>query len=117
MPHYVQFGEGEEMILIEVAPPEPDEDEYESIEKVAFNWFPTVGPIRKATTSFDVALAKSIKPVASALFNEVKSLPNPPDALEVRFGLIVSVGGATVIPMGGSHNFEVILRWSSNSLA
>jgi Trypsin-co-occurring domain 1 len=69
----------------------------------------------QATKSFTEALAKSVKPVASAIIQEMRSLDEPPDEIEATFGLTMSMEAGAVITAGSGANFSITLKWSKKT--
>lgn len=99
-----QLGEEEGVVLIEVEEPVQG-----ASQRVALN------PSKlayQASQTFSEAIAKSVKPVAQALMKEVKSLQDPPDEVEVAFGIVMSMEAGAVVTVGGNANFCVKLKWS-----
>ncbi len=69
----------------------------------------------KATQTFENAL-DHVRPVASAFIDKVRALHDPPDRVEVMFGLTMSVdAGAIIAKTGVGANFKVTLTWSRES--
>jgi hypothetical protein len=109
MARLVEFTSDEGTIYIEVdeklpLPKPKPEDELISIgDEIA----------AKATETFENAL-NGIKPVANAIINKVKSLNEPADAVEVKFGIKMSVGlGAIMASGSGDVNYEITLKWDN----
>lgn len=69
----------------------------------------------KAQKTFESAL-NAIKPVASTVINKVRSLNEPADEVEVKFGIKMTAGLGAVIASGnGEVNYEIILKWKQES--
>lgn len=103
MKHIVEFPlEGGDSILIEVdEPPAPTDDRIGISDDVA----------RKAKQSFESVIAK-IKPVADTIVQKVKSLNEPADEVEVKFGLKMSGELGAVVASGKADvNYEITLKW------
>ena len=109
MTHLVEFqiGNTEEsgIILAEVEEPVSG-----ATQRVALN----PGKLAyQATQSFSEAMAKTIKPVATAIIDNVRELQDAPDEVEITFGLTMSMqAGAVVASAKGDTNFSVKLKWS-----
>lgn len=67
----------------------------------------------KAGQAFEVALQKAIRPTAIAVVNEIRDLPDPPQEVEAKFGLKLSMAVGAVITAGSDANFEVTLKWNN----
>jgi hypothetical protein len=72
-------------------------------------------PERSAETakaSFDAAM-DNVRASANLVISKLRELSQPPDEMEVTFGLKASVeAGALFVAKGGSEaNFNIILRW------
>jgi hypothetical protein len=65
----------------------------------------------KAKESFNAALKKVVRPTAVALITEMRGLPDPPNEIEARFGIKMSMEVGAVITAGGESNFEITLKW------
>ncbi len=71
---------------------------------------------QKAQISFEEALEK-IKPVASSVIKKLKSLNEPADEVEVKFGLKMNAEAGVIIASASIEaNYEVTLKWKRNSL-
>ncbi len=69
----------------------------------------------KAQKTFESAL-NAIKPVASTVINKVRSLNEPADEVEVKFGIKMTAGLGAVIASGnGEVNYEITLKWKQES--
>jgi len=67
--------------------------------------------VEKAKQSFEAALDK-IKPAAAAIVAKLRGLSDPPDEMEVEFGLKMSAkAGAMVAAAGTEANYKVTLKW------
>jgi len=67
--------------------------------------------IKKAGQTFEQALDK-IKPAASVIISRLRGLADPPDEIEVEFGLTLSAEtGAFVAAAGAEANYTVKLTW------
>ncbi|MEB3340181.1 CU044_2847 family protein [Okeania sp.] len=103
MKQIVEFPlEDGDFILIEVdAPPQPVDDRIGVTDDV----------IRKANKSFDSAMEK-IKPVANTIIEKVRSMNQPADEIEVKFGIKLSAEMGAVIASGEAEvNYEITLKW------
>lgn len=103
MKHIVEFPlENGDFILVEVdEPPAPIDDRIGIGDDVA----------QKAKQSFETAIGK-IQPVANAIIEKVKSLNEPADEVEVKFGLKMSGELGAVVASGKAEvNYEITLKW------
>jgi hypothetical protein len=102
----IQFSlDGEDSILVEVEElPESDGDA--GLVAISGNQV-----IKTAQQSFDAALEK-IKPMAASIINKVRSLNDPPDEVEVKFGVkMSSQAGAVIAKASLEGNYEITLKW------
>lgn len=104
MKRIVEFPlESGESILVEVD--EPSSDRIGLGDDIA----------EKAQKTFESAL-NSIKPVASAIINKVRTLNDPADEVEVKFGLkMMSKLGAVIASGKGEVNCEITLKWKQSA--
>jgi hypothetical protein len=66
----------------------------------------------KATVSFQEAMQK-VKPAAEVIIKKLRELSDPPDEVEVEFGLKMSAeAGAVVAAAGIEANYTVTLKWT-----
>jgi hypothetical protein len=95
--------EGEGTILVEVDEPEPKGGVVQAGRP---------GEIAvRASQTFEAALER-IKPAAGAIIVKLRGLANPPDEVEVEFGLKLSAeAGAFIASAGTEANFTVKLTW------
>jgi Trypsin-co-occurring domain 1 len=101
--HLIEFPlDNGDFIVVEVdEPPAPTDDRIGIGDDVA----------RKAKQSFESAMAK-IKPVADTIIQKVKSLNEPADEVEVKFGLKMSGELGAVVASGKADvNYEITLKW------
>ena len=88
-------------ILVQVDEPEP-----EGMVRVARE-----GEIAAASQTFETAMEK-IRPIAASLIARMRNISDPPDEVEVEFGLNMSAkAGAFIAEMGTEANFKVSLNW------
>lgn len=67
--------------------------------------------VKKAGQTFEDALDR-IKPAASAIIAKLRGLTDPPDEIEVEFGLTLNAeAGAFVALAGAEANYSVTLTW------
>lgn len=65
----------------------------------------------KAAQTFESALEK-LKPAATAIISKLRGLADPPDEIEVEFGLTLNAeAGAFVAAAGAEANYTVTLTW------
>jgi hypothetical protein len=70
--------------------------------------------VERTQQSLDEVLAHA-KPAVTALLRQVREQEDPPDELEVEFGIQVSLEvGAYIAAAGSQANFRVTMRWTSN---
>lgn len=66
---------------------------------------------QRAQQTFEQALEK-IRPAAQAIIKKLRALHDPPDEIEVEFGLKMSAeAGAVVAAAGVEANYKVTLMW------
>ena len=111
MTRLVEFKSDQGIIYIEVDEklpvPEPTPEEKQARELASV----TDEMAAKATQTFEDAL-NGIKPVANTIINKVKSLNEPADQVEVKFGVKMTVGLGAIIASGsGEVNYEITLKW------
>ncbi|MBC1197049.1 hypothetical protein H0901_17800 [Microcystis aeruginosa BLCCF158] len=107
MTRLVEFTSEEGTIYIEVdeklPKPKPEDELISLTDEIAV----------KAAQSFEDAL-NGIKPVANAIINKVKSLNEPADQVEVKFGIKMTVGLGAIIASGSADvNYEITLKWDN----
>ncbi|MCA2723101.1 MAG: hypothetical protein IM333_03455 [Microcystis sp. M048S1] len=109
MNRLVEFTSDEGTIYIEVdeklplPKPKPEDELISRTDEIAV----------KAAQSFEDAL-NGIKPVANAIINKVKSLNEPADQVEVKFGIKMTVGLGAIIASGSADvNYEITLKWDN----
>ena len=101
--------EGGDSILVQVDEPAPEG----AVVKAA-----RPGEIvTKASQTFESALDK-VKPAASAIISKLRGLADPPDEIEVEFGLTLNAeAGAFVAAAGVEANYTVKLTWKRGTKA
>ncbi|MFS0518316.1 CU044_2847 family protein [Nostoc sp. UIC 10607] len=106
MKRIVAFSlENGDTVLIEVDEPVPGDERIGLREEI----------VQKATQTFESALDK-VKPVANAIMAKVRSLPQPADEVEVKFGIKISAELGAVVASGSSEvNYEITLKWKRES--
>ena len=93
------FAEGES-IFVEVE--EPEGDRISLADDV----------VKTAQKSFESAIDK-VKPVANAVITRMRSLNEPADEVEVKFGIKMSAELGAIIAAGsGEVNYEITLKWT-----
>ncbi|MBP0009291.1 MAG: hypothetical protein J7545_03025 [Roseofilum sp. SBFL] len=102
MKHMVEFSLDEgESIFVEVEEAEPVDDRIGIAPQVT----------TRGQRSFEAAIAK-IKPVANTVIRQVRSLNEPADEVEVKFGLKMSAEFGAVIASGNAEvHYEITLKW------
>lgn len=67
--------------------------------------------VTKAEGTLEQALHR-IGPATAAAFEQLRQVANPPDEIEIEFGIKLSADlGAIVARTGGEANFQITLRW------
>lgn len=70
--------------------------------------------IQKSKESFDTAISK-IQPIANAIITKVRSLKEPADEVQVKFGLKMSAEmGAIITSSNIEGNYEITLKWTNS---
>lgn len=71
--------------------------------------------VDKATQTFESAL-ETVKPIANAIITKVRSLKQPADEVEVKFGIKINAQLGAVVASGSSEvNYEITLKWKKDS--
>ena len=66
---------------------------------------------QKAQQTFEKALDK-VRPIASALIDKFRNISDPPDEIQVEFGLKMNAeAGAIIAATGVEANYKVMLTW------
>ncbi|HAA31447.1 MAG TPA: hypothetical protein DCE56_31730 [Cyanobacteria bacterium UBA8553] len=69
----------------------------------------------KAQKTFESALS-TIKPVASTIIQKVRSLNEPANEVEVKFGIKMTAELGAVVASGTTEvNYEITLKWKQES--
>jgi hypothetical protein len=90
-------------VLVQVQVPPSDERIFEAAR--------AGDVIEKAEETFEKAL-DSVKPAASAIIDKLRELTDPPDEIEVAFGLTMNAkAGAVVASAGVAANYAITLTW------
>ncbi|HHS97503.1 MAG TPA: hypothetical protein ENK08_06330 [Chloroflexi bacterium] len=67
--------------------------------------------VQRAQQTFEAALEK-VRPAAQAIIKKLRALHDPPDEIEVEFGLKMSAeAGAVIAATGVEANYKVTLTW------
>ncbi|MFB8790864.1 MAG: CU044_2847 family protein [Potamolinea sp.] len=106
MKRIVEFPlESGDSVLIEVDEPGPTDARIGLGNKV----------VKTAQQSFESALEK-VKPLASAILSKVRSLNEPADEVEVKFGIKMSAELGAIVTSGSAEvNYEITLKWKGES--
>jgi Trypsin-co-occurring domain 1 len=73
--------------------------------------------IQTAKVTFEEAIDR-IKPAASVVMDKLRNLADPPDEIEVEFGLTLAAeAGALIAKTSVEGNYTVTLKWSRLSKA
>jgi hypothetical protein len=104
MKHLIEFPLQEGgTILVEVEQFEPEEGEVLATRPGEV--------VATAAQTFEHALEK-LKPAANTIVAKLRGLSDPPDEIEVEFGLKLSAEvGAVVASAGAEANYKVTLNW------
>jgi hypothetical protein len=72
--------------------------------------------VERAQTSFEDAL-DTAQPVASSLIGKLRDIADPPDEVQVEFGLSLSANVGAVLVAGASAgaNYKVTLKWTKET--
>jgi len=90
-------------ILVEIDEPEPEGGVVKAARPGEV--------IARAQQTFSQALDK-VKPAASTIIQKLRGLSDPPDEIEVEFGLKLNAeSGAFVASAGIEANYTVTLKW------
>ncbi len=67
--------------------------------------------VERAQETFEVALDR-VRPAAQAIIGKLRALHDPPDEIQVEFGLKLSAeAGALIAATGAEANYKVTLTW------
>jgi hypothetical protein len=67
--------------------------------------------VTRADGTLEQALRR-IGPVTAAAFEQLRQVANPPDEIDIEFGVKLSADlGAIIARTGGEANFQISLRW------
>ena len=67
--------------------------------------------IKQADGTLQQALSR-IGPVTAAAFAQLRDMAEPPDEIDIEFGVKLSADvGAIIARTGGEANFQISLRW------
>lgn len=90
---------------------EVDEPEVEGVVRAA-----RPGEIaERAGQTFEAALQK-IQPAAVAIISRLREVSDPPDQVNIEFGIKLSAGaGAVIASAGAEANYKVTLSWKRES--
>ena len=104
MKHLIEFPlEDGGAILVEVDEPEPQGGVMRAARPGEI--------VAKAGQTFEAALER-IKPAAGTIIAKLRGLHDPPDEVEVEFGLKMSAeAGAVIATAGAEANYKVTLKW------
>lgn len=94
----------DDTILVEVNEPQASDNDLDLVARPN-------EVVARAKQTFDAALDK-IKPVATTIITKVRSLNEPPDEVEVKFGVKMSAeAGAVIAAASVEANYEITLKW------
>lgn len=108
MKHLIEFPlEDGTTILVEVDEPEPEGGLVRAARPGEV--------VARAQQSFEQSLDK-VRPAAAAIIKKLRGLSDPPDEIEVEFGLKLSAeAGAIIAAAGIEANYTVTLKWKKQS--
>lgn len=115
MTHYIQFTTADgSTILVEAA----EEETYQPGVVKAGLGEKVQEAVVQAQTTFEDGL-EVVRRNAAAFIKKVRSLSDPPDEVEVAFGLKATgeVGNFAVAKAGAEANYEVTLTWKREKKA
>ncbi len=71
--------------------------------------------VQTAQQTLDSAM-ESVKPLANTIMSKIKSLNEPADEVQVKFGIKMSAELGAVIASGNAEvNYEVTLKWNKGA--
>ena len=110
MKHLIEFPlEDGDVIVVEVDEPEPKGGVMRAARPGEI--------VVKAGQTFEAALER-IKPAAGTIIAKLRGLHDPPDEVEVEFGLRMSAdAGAVIASAGAEANYKVTLKWKRETKA
>ncbi|WP_375498522.1 CU044_2847 family protein [uncultured Nostoc sp.] len=109
MKRLIQFPlEDGSYILVEVDKPESED----SIGRIGRQ----EDLLQKAEQTFETAL-EGIKPIANTIINKLRTLNQPANEVEVKFGIKMSAeAGAIIASASIEGNYEITLKWKQKSV-
>lgn len=114
MSRYAEFPvEGGGTIVVEVDGPA----EWSSGDRPTTRGLGGGEAVARTEASFDDAIAR-IQPVASSLIRSLRDAVEPPDAVDIEFGVQMSADlGAFIAKASAGANFKVSLHWKAKGPA
>ncbi|MBD6621223.1 hypothetical protein FNW02_37390 [Komarekiella sp. 'clone 1'] len=108
MKRLVEFSlDGGESILVEVEEPEVSDNDLDLVARPG-------ELIDRTKQSFADAVEK-IKPVATTIITKLRGISDPPNEVEVKFGVKMSAAaGAIIAAAGAEANYEITLKWKNS---
>ncbi|MFB2768544.1 CU044_2847 family protein [Pelatocladus sp. BLCC-F211] len=105
MKRLIQFPlEDGSYILVEVEQPESED----SIGRIGRE----EDILLKTEQTFETALER-VKPIANTIINKLRSLNQPADEVQVKFGIKMSAeAGAIIASASVEGNYEITLKWN-----
>lgn len=105
MKRLIEFSlDGDDFILVEVEEPEASDSYSDLVARPG-------DLVDKTKQSFADAVEK-IKPVATTIITKLRSISDPPDEVEVKFGVKMNaLAGAIIAAAGVEANYEITLKW------
>ncbi len=71
--------------------------------------------VHRAQQTFEAAVGK-IRPAAQVIIGKLRTLHDPPDEIEVEFGLKMSAEAGAIVAAGGVEaNYKVKLTWKGGT--
>ncbi|HEX6750415.1 MAG TPA: CU044_2847 family protein [Longimicrobium sp.] len=115
MPRYVEFTTGDgSSLLVEVSTPIAPQPGATVRAGLADRIVETAaGAVTRAQHQLEEVVNRAVRQNAQAFVASVAGLPQPPDEVEVSFGLTITgeAGNAAVCKAGGEANYTVKLVW------
>lgn len=105
MKRLIQFPlEDGSYILVEIEESEPEE----SVGRIGRQ----EDILQKTEQTFETALDR-IKPIANTIISKLRSLNQPADEVEVKFGIKMNAAaGAIIASASVEGNYEITLKWN-----
>ena len=114
MPRYAEFPvEGGGTVVVEV----DGSGDWTAGDRPTTRGLGGTDVVARTEASFDDAIGR-IQPVASGLIAALRAAVDPPDEVDIEFGIQMSADlGAIIAKASASANFKVALHWKAKSPA